>query len=532
MKTAYQNCLILLLTFSTIISSAQIPILNSYPTSSNTIFLDFDGHTVTGSSWNSNGAITCDASTLNASQVTTIFNRVAEDYRPFNLNITTDSTRYWSAPAHRRMRVILTTSSSWYGAAGGVAYINSFNWADNTPCFVFTALLNNNTKNIAEATSHEIGHTLGLRHQSSYDAVCNKVSEYNAGRGAGEIGWAPIMGVGYYQNMTLWNYGANPFGCNAYQDDLSIITSNDNGITFRADDHANTTASASPANFSNNTFTVSGIIEKPADIDVIKFTTIALGRVIIDAVPYSVGSANTGSNLDIEVELLKSTGDIMGTYNSDATLGAAIDTSLDPGTYFLRVKGRGNIYAPNYASLGSYTLAANFSGGSSLPLHKLRLKGITENKKHKLDWEIVADEKIVTLTLEASTNGSNYLPVAELGATARAYSYSPPASTLLYYRLKLVLDNGRQHYSNVVALRNNGSNGRPYLIGTVVTSTITINSPAAYTYSIYDFAGRTVAKGSVIQGVNTINPSLPGNGIYMIQFQNNAEFYTEKFTRR
>jgi hypothetical protein len=102
----------------------------------------------------------------------------------------------------------------------------------------------------------------------------------------------------------------------------------------------------------------------------------------------------------------------------------------------------------------------------------------------------------------------------------------------LYYRLKLELENGRQQYSNIVALRNNGSNGKPYLIGNITTGAITISSPAAYTYAILDLAGRTLAKGTLTQGVNTIHPVLPANGIYIIQFQNSTEFYTEKFTRR
>ncbi|RZL12666.1 MAG: hypothetical protein EOO89_19195 [Pedobacter sp.] len=137
---------------------------------------------------------------MNPTQITEIFNRVAEDYRPFNVNVTTDSTKYWSAPLYKRMRVVLTTSNAWYGNnAGGVAYSRSFTWGDNSPCFVFTALLGYDTKAVSEASSHEAGHTLGLRHQSSYDANCVKTAEYNGGRGSGETGWAPIMGVGYYK---------------------------------------------------------------------------------------------------------------------------------------------------------------------------------------------------------------------------------------------------------------------------------------------------------------------------------------------
>ena len=150
-------------------SKAQSLILSSFPDASATIYLDFDGHQVNGTSWNVAGPIDCGASNLSSTQRTEVFHRIAEDYRPFNINITTDSTKYWSAPANKRMRIIFTVTSDWYGSAGGVAYVNSFTWGDNTPAFVFTALLNYNAKNIAEAGAHEIGHTLGLRHQSSYD---------------------------------------------------------------------------------------------------------------------------------------------------------------------------------------------------------------------------------------------------------------------------------------------------------------------------------------------------------------------------
>ena len=211
MKNVYVS---LLLSFClSLFAAAQVPQLSSYPSATAVLFLDFDGHVVEGTSWNSDGPIVCNSSNLSTAQVFEIYNRVAEDYRPFNINVTTDSTKYSAAPSTRRMRVVLTTSSSWYGSAGGVSFNNSFTWGDNTPCFVFTALLNYNTKYIAEAASHEAGHTFGLNHQSSYDNICNKTSEYNSGTGSGEIGWAPIMGVGYYRNQTLWHYGTNPYGC-------------------------------------------------------------------------------------------------------------------------------------------------------------------------------------------------------------------------------------------------------------------------------------------------------------------------------
>lgn len=513
------------------ISIAQVPVLSSEPSSSNVLFLDFDGHVVEGTSWNYGPAIVCDPSNLSTDQMISIFHRVAEDYRPFTLNVTTDSTKYMAAPANRRMRVVLTTSSSWYGQSGGVAYVNSFSWGDNTPCFVFTELLGYNTKYIAEATSHELGHTLGLRHQSAYDAVCNKTSEYNPGKGTGEIGWAPIMGVSYYKNMTLWNYGANPFGCQAYQDDLSIITSSNNGVSFRTDDHSADAVGATAVSFSGNTFTATGIIERPNDVDAFQFSLSSPSRVQSNALPFSIGAGNVGANIDLEIELLDVSQNVIRIYNTETALSTTIDTLLPQGVYYLRIQGKGNIYAPNYASLGSYTLATTVTPGNTLAVHKLQLRAITENKQHRLDWEIVADEAVVSQTLERATNGTNFQPAANLSASHRNYVHQSSLN-LTYYRLAVTFDNGKKHYSNIVALRNNGGNTKPYLIGNTVTSSLRISSPSNFGYTVLDMSGRAVARGNLIQGLNTLTPNFSTNGLYIIQFNNGKEVYTEKFSKQ
>src|SRR5262245_28884041 len=176
MKNLYKFLLILAVTGS-ISAKSQVTDLNSYPAAPAVIFLDFNGHYVSGTMWNTMGPFNCLPSGLNDAQITEIFNRVAEDYRPFNINITTNETKFNAVPYNRRMRVVITTTYEWYSSgAGGVAYINSFSWGDNSPCFVFSSLLEFNIKNIAEAASHEAGHTLGLRHQSSYNSSCVKTS--------------------------------------------------------------------------------------------------------------------------------------------------------------------------------------------------------------------------------------------------------------------------------------------------------------------------------------------------------------------
>jgi hypothetical protein len=531
MKNLLRQSFIVLLITSSVITKAQIPFYSSYPSASAVVFLDFDGHTVYGSSW-STSPIQCGSSGLDNAKITEVFNRVAEDYRPFNINVTTDSNKFLAAPANKRMRVILTVSSSWYGSAGGVAFVNSFTWGDDTPCFIFSALLNYNVKNIAEAAAHEAGHTLGLYHQSSYDAQCVKLTDYNTGVGSGEIGWAPIMGVGYYRNFTLWNNGPNSFGCTSMQSDLDILTTA-NGFSYRNDDHSSTFANATLANFSNNQFAINGVIERNTDQDLIRFIMPATGRFQLDAVPYNVGTGNSGSDLDMQVTLLNSAQASLNVYNPGTLLNSIVDTILNAGIYYLRVEGKGNLYAPSYASLGSYSLAGRFTSESgTLPVHKLELVGSLSGDNHKLNWEIVADEEITSLTIEVSTDGRTFNRLAQTANDVRSYMYKFNGGTSAQYRLNVRFANGQQYYSNVATIRQESA-VKPQLMGNIITgNTIKVSSPSIFNYALYDMNGKTIVKGRLQNGINIIDASVLVKGLYMIRFADEQQQWTDKIVRQ
>jgi hypothetical protein len=213
---------------------AEVPALNSYPTARATVYLDFDGQYIQGTIWNRKGPINALPAGLSISDITLIFNRVAADFQSFNLNVTTDSGVFNKAPLQQRIRVIITPTSSWYpSAAGGLSGVGSFTWGDDTPAWVFCDLLGRNTRFIADAASHEIGHALGLEHQSLYDNMGNKIAEYNGGEGSGEAGWAPIMGVGYYKSHTGWLIGASTLGYDNTQNDEEVIAGSPNNFGFR-----------------------------------------------------------------------------------------------------------------------------------------------------------------------------------------------------------------------------------------------------------------------------------------------------------
>jgi hypothetical protein len=339
------------------------------------------------------------------------------------------------------------------------------------------------------------------------------------------------MGVGYYRNFTLWHNGSNPWGCSDYQDDLSIITSIDNGFGFRTDDYSNNVSGgATQANFANNRFLINGVIEKITDKDVFKFTMPIQGLFHLDANPFSVGSGDNGSNLDVKIELLASGQNILGTYNPDLTLNATIDTMLNAGTYFLRVQSMGNIYAPDYASLGSYDLAASYTPITVLPLHRLELEGSNSNGKHKLNWIIEADETLTQQLLEVSYDGRNFQPLNSLNSSARSYTNMPGSNGILYYRLNVTFDNAKQYFSNIVALRN--TTNKPSIINSLVHNSAQVNSPSMFAYTIVDYSGRAVAKGNLLEGINNITTANLGSGMYMIQFSNGQEQYAEKIMKQ
>ena len=397
-------------------SAFSVPKLNSFPSAAATIFLDFDGQYVQGTIWNGGNPINCAASGLTDLQITEAFNRASEDFRPFNVNITTDSTVFLAAPLNQRIRIIITPTSSWAGAGiTGITQMNSFTRGDDTPGFVFSDRCQYNPKYVAEIISHETGHTVGLSHQSKYSQVdCNTpIETYNTGYGSGTTGWAPIMGNSLNQNFSNWNDGPTPYGCTITQDNLTTITTQ-NGFGYRPDDY-NETLNASTATLSTNNFSVNGIITTNTDKDAFKFTLNSNSNFHITAAPYSVGSNSAGANLDIDFELYNASATLIRIYNPLATLSVTVDTILNAGTYYIKILGAGNSNIGSYGSLGAYTISGSFSG---LPIHEVKLSGTSEKSKHNLNWNIAADEPIKTIELQSSTNGTSFTALVTMPAAA------------------------------------------------------------------------------------------------------------------
>jgi hypothetical protein len=520
-----------LLSFSN--SAFSIPMLSSLPTAQYVIFLDFDGHFVQSTFWNSGNPINCAPSGLTDDQVTMVFNRVSEDFRPFEINITTDSTKYLAVPLIQRMRIIITPTSAWQPGVGGVSWTGSFTWGNETPAFVFVDKLPvggpPNCKMIAEASSHESGHTLGLSHQSRFlPTDCNNpVEVYNSGNGTGEPSWAPIMGNSYSRNMTGWNDGPTQWGCLELQDNLSTITSQ-NGFTYRADDYAEVlNISATALNINN--INTAGIISTSTDKDAFKAVLTGNSNFHLVATPYNVGAVMEGANLDIRLNLYNTAGVLLHAYDPATTMSVTVDTILNAGTYYVLLQGTGNANTSNYGSLGSYTLTG---AAGALPIHSIVLSGNNANNKHNLNWNIIADEPIRSVGIEASENGINFNTINTVGGSSTKFSYQPYQNNTTYYRLKVTSVIDQTMYSNVIALRTAGNAGKPFEVSSLVNNDITVNAAENFKYKLNDANGRTLAIANGVKGINKININNQPNGFYTIQIISNNTIQSERIIKQ
>jgi hypothetical protein len=342
------------------ITPPSVPQLSSRPGAAATLYLDFNGNVE--KQWGSHANVVTPAydtdgnkasfSAAELAAIREIWARVAEDYAPFNLNVTTVAPPVIADRVAARV-AIGGSYSDWYGSpAGGVAYVGGFAGGASNVAYIFADTLGNgNPRFAAEAASHEVGHLFGLDHQATWSGG-QLVTEYSAGTAA----WAPIMGVSYYADRTTWSNGPTTDGPNARQDALSIIASSANGFGYVADDFGNTIATAAALPTSGSTVNAAGLIGRNGDRDVFKFAT-GGGRVSL-----SLNVAQYGPNLDGVVELQNAAGQTLVMGNSARSFGAALTTTVAAGTYYVVIHSSGG-----YGNLGRYTLNGSINAPTTPP---------------------------------------------------------------------------------------------------------------------------------------------------------------------
>jgi hypothetical protein len=357
--------------------------LHSRPGASKVLYLDFDGHLIPSTSaWTSLDlyAVPYDTdgdpagfSTGELANIAEIWRRIAEDFAPFDVDVTTHEPASFGP---RIARILVTADTDAAGnampaqGAGGVAYVSVWGRSDYyskySPAFVyFNNLGGGRADFVAEAASHEAGHNLSLSH----DATSS--SSYYGGHGSGEVSWGPLMGTGYYRNISQWSKGEYP-DANNTEHDTGILAGH---LAVRTDDHADTFAGATrlvsdaagaisattpqddPDNLQSGN---KGVIETETDLDVFYFDT-GGGPVSLAVTPARQDRYTHGGNLDVHAALYDINGTRLAESDIQTETGADLSASLSAGRYYLAVQGTGSTASPYsaYGSLGQYFVTGN-----------------------------------------------------------------------------------------------------------------------------------------------------------------------------
>ena len=366
------------------------PVYNSKSGAPFHVYLDFNGGIVTGKQWNvSSGETSWDCKAWSSDSDRTTFSdseqaairrmweRVSEDFAPFDINVTTDVTYdpdNYTGDKNKVGWLLITPTTDKASKAlphngyGGIAYVGVFGGSNFYSSYQPAFVKDMSETNIAEAASHEMGHNLGLSHDTRSD------EGYYGGHGSGETSWGPIMGTGYGRNISQWSRGEYydskhaSWNGTSYDnnpntnDDLALIAGR---TAYRADDHGNTNAASTVLTAeADGSFSDKGIISVTGEVDVFSFETGA-GSVIINANPYRCETSTHGGNLDILLELYDAAGSLIASNNNASLTTASISTSLAAGTYYVHIKPTGVGTPLNnppsgytvYGSVGQYTLS-------------------------------------------------------------------------------------------------------------------------------------------------------------------------------
>jgi hypothetical protein len=390
-----------------------VPALSSNPAARAKLYIDFDGYFEKdwwgpgqGDSTQPVFDMDGDPNSYSAAElqrIQDIWRLVADDYSPFNIDVTTVNPGDFSDGKAIRIAVR-------YGSYGGVSDINAFTNGSPNSGYASGAT----AEEAAVAISHEAGHMFGLEHQ----------------RDAGDALERPIMYGVVNNGRSVWWVGTNESG--NQQDDVAVIARAANGFGFRPDDVGDTSATAASLLADGYRMKRDGIIEQLTDVDFYRFHIAAAG--------YYMTWVDVVQNLNARLRVFDAQGHQLADVDP-ATTSAATKLWLTAGDFFLAVSSHGG-----HGSQGMYTVGVEearvYVATSTATPAQVTL---TFNKPIDVATFTAQDVRF----FDAAGHTTNATPTPVAGSNNQTWALTVPAGFRAGYRLEVGPD-VRDRFGNLM----------------------------------------------------------------------------------
>ena len=354
--------------------------------------------------------------------------------------------------------------------------------------------------------------------------------------------WYGVSNSNVYYTLAEWKSFT---GRESHSVKSSIAASSASDIRFVY----NETSTSLTINLVANYKDVKGTVY-PGTITLAPYTSkVLVKNDVINVPPIANAGSDQAISLPVTVTLPGSGFDPDGTINSyvwtkvsgpagltmtGTTTQTLSISGLAIGTYKFELK-----VTDNKGAVGRDTATVNF-GTIIVPVTLVDFSAVAKpNKTTLLQWKTTTEINSDYFMIERSTDGVSFMQVAIVNANDNSnivINYQAtdylPGSGINYYRLKMVDNDGRFQYSNIISVNfKNGMNGTVEIESTGTYRDrfeISINSTKAQSasYAIYDATGRILYKSNILlqTGLNGItkNMMLP-DAVYYFKLQTSEE---------
>ena len=146
-------------------------------------------------------------------------------------------------------------------------------------------------------------------------------------------------------------------------------------------------------------------------------------------------------------------------FNGNAWVNAADDPSAgEAADVSFTLTQDGSKLLIGYNNGGSYVKSL-FIGGATLPVRLVNFSAALDaNQDVSLQWKVAEQSNIIRYEIERKLDGNNYTNIANVSANSQTeYTYqftdTHTFSGTGFYRLKIIDQDGRSTYSNVVTIQ-------------------------------------------------------------------------------